>query len=111
MSEVEKGVDKSRRRSAERKSINATARLRETGRTPFDVELKDLSITGCRMVTFARLHIGTKMWINLSGLAPQEAVVRRCEGTTYGCEFVNPLHPAVAEHLQNQLSESNRVIP
>ena len=70
---------------------------------PTEVELTDLSATGCRMVTFARLQVGTKIWINLPGLAPLEAIIRRSHEQDYGCEFLQPLHPAVAEHLQQQL--------
>lgn len=84
-------------------TVRCTARLREPGRTPFNVTLSDLSATGFRMVTFARLQVGAKIWINLPGLAPLEAIVRRCSERDYGCEFMHPLHKAVTEHLQSQL--------
>ena len=90
------------RRAAQRASVSATARLREAGRTPFEVTLSDLSATGFRMETFARLQVGTKIWVNLPDLAPLEAFVRRCDGQIYGCEFLRPLHPAVTEHLQTR---------
>jgi len=41
--------------------------------------------------------------VNLPGLQPLEAVVRRADGNNYGCEFVNPLHVSVAAHLQAKL--------
>lgn len=91
------------RRRAERVTVRALARLREAGRTPFEVELTDLSSTGCRLVTFARLQVDTTIWINLPGLAPLEAVIKRIFGQDYGCEFLHPLHPAVAKHLQERL--------
>lgn len=90
-------------RGAERTPVTARARFREPGLNPFDVELFDLSSTGFRMVTFFRPQIGKHIWVNLPGLQPLEAVVRRADGNNYGCEFVNPLHPSVAKHLQVKL--------
>jgi len=100
---IDEGGASSQRRGAQRATVHGQARLRGAGCTPFEVELTDLSATGCRMVTFARLQVGTKIWINLPGLAPLEAIIRRSHEQDYGCEFLQPLHPAVAEHLQQQL--------
>ena len=90
-------------RRAERATVRARARYREAGFNPFDVELFDLSSTGFRMVTFARPQIGKTIWVSLPGLQPLEAVVRRGDGNNYGCEFVRPLYPSVAKHLQVKL--------
>ncbi|MBA3942036.1 MAG: pilus assembly protein PilZ [Sphingopyxis sp.] len=98
-------------RGAERTKVRANARFREPGFNPFDAELFDLSSTGFRMVTFARPQIGKHIWVNLPGLQPLEAVVRRGEGNYYGCEFVSPLHPSVAAHLQTKLRRPERSVP
>ncbi len=90
-------------RGAERAPVAARARFREPGLNPFDVELFDLSSTGFRMITSFRPQIGKHIWVNLPGLQPLEAVVRRADGNNYGCEFVNPLHISVAQHLQAKL--------
>ncbi|WP_338425627.1 PilZ domain-containing protein [Sphingopyxis kveilinensis] len=90
-------------RGAERAPVRGRARYREPGLNPFDVELFDLSSTGFRMVTFFRPQLGKHIWVNLPGLQPLEAVVRRADGNNYGCEFVRPLHPSVAKHLQIKL--------
>lgn len=90
-------------RRAERAPVRGRARFREPGFNPFEVELFDLSATGFRMTTYARSEIGTHIWVNLPGLQPLEAVVRRIEGNDLGCEFVHPLHPSVAKHLQATL--------
>ena len=90
-------------RRAERTPVKARARYREPGLNPFDVELFDLSSTGFRMVTFFRPQLGKHIWVNLPGLQPLEAIVRRSDGNEYGCEFVHPLHPSVAAHLQVKL--------
>ena len=90
-------------RRAERSPVRARARFREPGFNPFDVELYDLSSTGFRMVTFSRPQIGKAIWVSLPGLQPLEAIIRRADGNNYGCEFVHPLHPSVAKHLQIKL--------
>lgn len=90
-------------RRAERAPVTARARFREAGFNPFDVELFDLSFTGFRMLTFARPQIGKHIWVTLPGLQSLEAVVRRADGNEYGCEFLYPLHPSVAKHLQVKL--------
>ena len=92
-------------RGAERAPVTARARFREPGLNPFNVELFDLSSTGFRMVTSFRPQIGKHIWVNLPGLQPLEAVVRRADGNNYGCEFVHPLHVSVAQHLQAKLRQ------
>jgi len=90
-------------RRAERATVRGRARYREAGFNPFDVELFDLSSTGFRMITFSRPQIGKQIWVNLPGLQPLEAVIRRADGNSFGCEFVYPLHPSVAAHMQSKL--------
>ncbi|MBB6427493.1 PilZ domain-containing protein [Sphingopyxis sp. JAI128] len=92
-------------RRDERASIDGRARFREAGSNPFDAELFDLSANGFRMFTFSRQAIGKHIWVNLPGLQPVQAVVRRQDGNNYGCEFVNPLHASVADHLKAKLAK------
>ncbi|HEY0597142.1 PilZ domain-containing protein [Sphingopyxis sp.] len=92
-------------RRDERTPVDGRARFREAGSNPFDAELFDLSANGFRMFTFSRQAIGKHIWVNLPGLQPVEAVVRRQDGNNYGCEFVNPLHPSVADHLKAKLAK------
>jgi hypothetical protein len=90
-------------RKSRRAPIQARARFREVGSNPYEVEITDLSATGFRMQSYARPRVGTRIWVTLPGLQPLEAVVRRSEGNYHGCEFIHPLHPSVAEHMQGQL--------
>jgi PilZ domain len=90
-------------RKSKRQRISARARFREVGANPYEVEIEDLSATGFRMASYARPRVGTRIWVTLPGLQMLEAVVRRSDGNSHGCEFINPLHPSVAEHLQKQL--------
>lgn len=91
-------------RRDQRAAVGGHARFREAGSNPFDADLFDLSSTGFRMFTFSRQAIGKHIWVNLPGLQPMEAVVRRSDGNNYGCEFIQPLHPSVADHLKTKLS-------
>lgn len=86
-------------RRCRRDKVKCSASFRETGGSAFEVELADISPLGFCMVTFARPAQGTHIWVKLPGLRSLEAVVRHCEGNAHGCEFIQPLHPAVADHL------------
>ncbi|MDZ3830401.1 MAG: PilZ domain-containing protein [Sphingopyxis sp.] len=90
-------------RRASRSDVRARARLREAGRHPFDADLFDLSSTGFRFFSYSPPAIGTRLWVNLPGLQLLEAVVRRIDGTSCGCEFASALHPSVTAHLQSSL--------
>lgn len=92
-------------RRAQRTDVSARARLREAGINPFDVDLFDLSATGFRFFSYSPPAVGTRLWVNLPGLQLLEAVVRRVDGTNCGCEFVNPLHPSVTQHMQKKLQK------
>lgn len=89
-------------RRARRAPVNARARFREPGCNPFEVQLFDLSASGFRMFTYGRPQLGTHIWVTIPGLQALEAIVRRANGNDYGCEFIPPLHAAVAEHLQRK---------
>lgn len=86
-------------RRAPRDKVKCHASFRETGSGAFEVELSDISPLGFCMVTFGRPAIGTHIWVKLPGLRSLEAVVRRSDGNVHGCEFILPLHRAVADHL------------
>lgn len=98
-----KAVSAEEARRSRRASIKARARFREVGANPYEVEIDDLSATGFRMVSYTRPRVGTHIWITLPGLQSLEAVIRRSEGNSHGCEFILPLHPSVAEHMQKLL--------
>ncbi|WP_432769686.1 MAG: PilZ domain-containing protein [Sphingopyxis sp.] len=92
-------------RRAARTDVSARARLREAGMNPFDVDLFDLSATGFRFFSYSPPAVGTRLWVNLPGLQLLEAVVRRVDGTNCGCEFMNPMHPSVTQHMQKKLGK------
>lgn len=93
-------------RRSQRMRIAARARFREAGANPYEVEIDDLSASGFRMVSYTRPRAGTRIWVTLPGMHSLEAVVRRSDGNNHGCEFIVPLHPSVAQHLQSLLKPS-----
>lgn len=88
-----------RERKAERKPVRLGAGLRQSGSHKVTVNLIDLSTHGFKVETYSGLYPGTDVWITLPGLAGCHARVVWAEGTYLGCEFVNPLHPAVIDMI------------
>ena len=78
-----------------------------TGRgVPRDVELLDLSKTGCRFFDrFGRLENGTEISLRVGTIGPIVATVRWQEERYVGVSFDPPLHEAVLDHMTQQGSQ------
>lgn len=87
-------------RRATRTLVGITAKLRERGRSTMEVGVLDISTTGFRIETLFRVQSGHFVWLSIPGLVPLEAVVRWSSKSEHGCEFLQPLHPAVVGHLR-----------
>lgn len=87
-----------RPRRAERRPVRAAAQCRR-GTSREAVEVLDLSPAGARVKALAPLRIGYSIWLKLPGIEAREARVAWTKGFESGCEFVNPLHPAVFDSL------------
>ena len=59
------------------------------GRTaqPYDAELVDLSIYGCRIFTSATFKPDDQIWLGFEGHVPVAATAIWCEGDNIGCRF------------------------
>lgn len=86
-------------RWAERQKVCIQAGIRGQGLVRFDIQVRDLSITGFRFDTSFNLYSGTRVWLIIPGFQGLEAIIAWREGFTYGCSFVIPLHQAVRDHL------------
>lgn len=86
-------------RAAVRLDVRMKARLREPLSTRFDVDVLDISVTGCRVETSAILKPGSRIFITVPGIVPLEAVVAWRDRFRYGCAFYRPLHHAVLDHI------------
>ena len=98
MSESERASLEPSNRRAERTSVAADARLR-SGFNKCMVDVVDLSATGLRIKTANSLEVGQIVWITLPSLQPLEVRIIWFRDWEAGCEFVNPLHPAVADAI------------
>lgn len=86
-------------RQARRLDVRLTGSLREQGSSKFEVNVLDMSVTGCRLETSFLLNPGTKVWITIPGLSALEAEITWRRNYCYGCRFTNLLHAAVLDHI------------
>jgi hypothetical protein len=94
--------DGANRRRASRNRVRVTADFRKVGRTPFRVQVVDLSQTGCHCETTSKVMIGDRVWITLNGLEAIEAIIRWATPFGFGCEWAHPMHISVFEHICRQ---------
>jgi hypothetical protein len=87
------------RRVAERAPVAIEADLRKPGRTPFRVEVRDLSRTGCSAATVSRTIVGDRIWLKLPGFSAIEGIVRWSTPQGFGCQWVRSIHPSVFHHI------------
>lgn len=90
-------------RRAERATRPRARAIAKRASAPFDVELFDLSSTGFRMITFFAAADRQADMGQPAGPAAARSGDRRADGNSFGCEFVYPLHPSVAAHMQSKL--------
>src|SRR5688500_18846010 len=91
------GGPKAARRKAERAHVEMGAGLRQRGASGVSIEVLDLSTHGFRASTHLHLLEGADVWLKLPGLEALHARVAWIRGHLIGCEFVQPLHPAVLQ--------------
>lgn len=78
-------------RSAERYPVSLTGTLRDPDRTPHDVVVEDLSMSGFRLPVSADLEVGTYVSLGLPRVGICPARVVRQGDERYGCAFLVPL--------------------
>ena len=86
-------------RKAERAHVDLDAGLRQRGASGVSVQVHDLSTHGFRASTHLHLYVGADVWLKISGLEALHARVAWTNGCLVGCEFVQPLHPAVMQMM------------
>jgi hypothetical protein len=87
-------------RRSERMGINAKVQYRRSTVRMAGVTL-DLSRHGVRLAAIERLRIGEALWITLPGRPPRRATVRWVDRFDVGCEFDDPLHPAMFDRIMS----------
>lgn len=63
------------------------------------VEVRDISVSGCRIACVSNYPVGTPVVVILPGLAPIDAQVRWSDLTFCGLRFNAPIHPLVADRI------------
>jgi hypothetical protein len=91
----ERGGDAAVERQAGRVKIILPVGLRRSCAHRAAIELRDLSTHGFRAEVFERLTPNERLWLKLPGVEGWEARVAWVHGDEVGCEFLQPLHPAV----------------
>lgn len=81
-------------RLAERHSVSLDGTMRDTDRTPHDVVIEDLSLTGFRVPTGANLNLTDLISLGLPGVGKRPARVIWKAGERCGCTFLDPLTDA-----------------
>jgi hypothetical protein len=82
-------------RAAERRVVGILAQLREMGGGRMTVNVEDLSITGFRVESIYRIGVGVTVFLSIPTFSALEAIVVWTAKSGYGCQFIQPLHPAV----------------
>jgi hypothetical protein len=90
------GSDAGRERRSERRRLGVRIKYRRRI-VRLAAQTIDLSCHGLRLSGMERFKVGDTVWITLPGLEPKRASVVWAERFQAGCEFSEPLHPAVLE--------------
>ncbi len=96
-------------RKTERHGISVQGRYRTGSGVAKDVDILDISETGCRFYDrFGRMVPGTEISLRIGSIGPVIATVRWSRQQFVGVEFENPLYGPVFEHMRATLDARNR---
>ncbi len=101
MENIEEPADSQESRREERHSIGVPGRYRRGAGIPSDVQLLDLSKSGCRFFDkFGSLKPGTELTIRIGTMGPIVAKVRWRASSYVGVSFEPALHDAIFDHIR-----------
>jgi hypothetical protein len=100
-SEIPEGGE---RRRCDRVTLAANVVVRRLGGFNFEVELKDISAGGCKVVLPEACEIGDPVIARLPQLEPLGSRVSWADGMTTGVQFLTVIHPAVFDSLLTRLA-------
>ncbi|MBB4640484.1 PilZ domain-containing protein [Rhizorhapis suberifaciens] len=86
-------------RSYDRHNLLISVKLRRPGESWFKARLANLSPTGFRVQSFAKLEIDSTIYVMLPGFDGRKAKVVWTREHEAGCQFERPLHPAIFDHV------------
>ncbi|MCF8706809.1 PilZ domain-containing protein [Rhizorhapis sp. SPR117] len=83
----------------DRHNLLISVKLRRSGENWFNARLANLSPTGFRVQSFAKLEMDSLIWVMLPGFDARRAKVIWTRDHESGCQFERPLHPAIFDHI------------
>lgn len=86
-------------RHHDRHNLLIGVKLRRQGESWFNARLANLSLTGFRVQSFAKLDLDSTIHVMLPGFDGRKAKVVWTRDHEAGCQFERPLHPAIFEHI------------
>lgn len=86
-------------RKSRRDSVEIRAEILVSAGPRFMASVIDLSRNGFRIETGNLIPIQTKVYLNMPGMHSLQARVAWHDQLHYGCEFTQPLHETVFEHI------------
>ncbi len=90
------------KRKSRRDSVSLRADLLVAAGARFKVSVIDLSRTGFRMETGNFIPAGTKVYLAMPNMQSLQARVAWQDTVYYGCEFTQPLHESIFDHIAKQ---------
>ena len=88
------------RRDAARAPVSIDAELRRADRTPVGIVIRDLSRSGCRAETLARVNEGDVVRITLPTFNALPGIIRWSTLRGFSCEWDAPIHLSVFDHIR-----------
>lgn len=96
------GTDANGRRKVVRSPVAFEGHVRLADLSKVKVRVVEISTNGFRVMTPAKLRTGDAIYLHIPSLSPLHALVRWNALGVYGCEFIQPLYPAVADHIAHK---------
>ncbi len=96
---IHENLDSLDHTKAHRAKLTLLCEARQGSRPWIKVRLDDLSQAGFRITWLPQFSLGLPLRIRIPKLQVLTAAIRWHRGKTLGCEFAEPLHVAVFEHI------------
>lgn len=95
------------RRKLDRRLVFSQGKVRIGANTWVPVTITDITTSGCRIEAKEGLGLDAQeVWLKIENLSSIKAMIKWVLPTALGIEFVEPLHPAVVDHLVHDLESA-----
>lgn len=93
------------KRRTDRVPLSCHVKFKRHGDSPYEVDLLDLSPSGCRIEPPVHVEEGEEVWLRIPKMEPVHGHVVWVKEWTAGVEFDRPFYPSVFETVVNRLKE------